>query len=139
MKVKYSSYYRAPRIISPYGGMTGVRVRSAEIVQSLASHRGCLKSPRRYGSCNRNTSVDASRPARVLVLLAVLGRLGFPVFRHFAFLDRLVVLARIVLLGRRHDRRIDDLPAPGEIALVLQEPIKRTARLIGMLVSLVRE
>jgi 1-deoxyxylulose-5-phosphate synthase len=38
------------------------------------------------------------RPARVLVLLAVLGRLGFPVFRRFAFLDRLVVLARIVTL-----------------------------------------
>src|SRR3981081_3463526 len=42
----------------------------------------------------------------------MVGRLGFPVFRRFAFLDRLVVLARIVLLGRRHDRRIDDLPAP---------------------------
>src|SRR6266480_2248574 len=40
------------------------------------------------------------RPARVLVLLAVLGALGFPVFRRFAFLDRLVLLARIVLLGR---------------------------------------
>src|SRR3984893_3159842 len=40
------------------------------------------------------------RPARVLVLLAVLGGLGFPVFRRFAFLDRLVLLARIVLLGR---------------------------------------
>ena len=52
------------------------------------------------------------RPARVLVLLAVLGRLGFPIFRRFAFLDRLVVLARIVLLGCRHDRRVDDLPAP---------------------------
>src|ERR1700730_3382620 len=39
------------------------------------------------------------RPARVLVLLAVLGGLGFPVFRRFAFLDRLVLLARIVLLG----------------------------------------
>ena len=40
------------------------------------------------------------RPARVLVLLAVLSGLGFPVFRRFAFLDRLVLLARIVLLGR---------------------------------------
>src|SRR4030081_1104147 len=28
------------------------------------------------------------------------GGLGFPVFRRFAFLDRLVLLARIVLLGR---------------------------------------
>src|SRR5205823_14066659 len=69
------------------------------------------------------------RPARVLVLLAIFGRLGFPVFRRFAFLERLVVLARIVLLGRRHDRRIDDLPAPGEIALVLQEPIKQLEQL----------
>src|SRR6202043_3908106 len=30
------------------------------------------------------------RPARVLVLLVVFGRLGFPVFRRFAFLDRLL-------------------------------------------------
>ena len=30
------------------------------------------------------------RPARVLVLLAILGRLAFPVFRRFALLDRLV-------------------------------------------------
>jgi hypothetical protein len=54
---------------------------------------------------------------------------GFPVFRRFAFLDRLVILARIVLLWRRHDRCIDDLPAPGEIALVLQEPIKQIEEL----------
>ena len=47
------------------------------------------------------------RPARVLVHLAVLGRLRFPVFQRPAFLDRLVLLARtegrgykIVLLGR---------------------------------------
>src|ERR1700730_14097735 len=53
------------------------------------------------------------RPASVLVLLAVLGRLGFPVFRRFAFLDRLVVLARtegpgyrIVLLGRHRANQI---------------------------------
>ena len=38
------------------------------------------------------------RPARVLVLLAVFGRLGFPVFRRCAFLDRLVVLARTKVL-----------------------------------------
>src|SRR3977135_706110 len=69
------------------------------------------------------------RPARVLVLLAVLGRLGFPVFRRFAFLDRLVVLARIVLLRRRYDRRLDELPAPVEIALVLPAPLKQIAQL----------
>src|ERR1700730_13099376 len=40
---------------------------------------------------------------RVLVLLAVLGRLGFPVFRRFAFLDRLVVLARTEGPGYRID------------------------------------
>ena len=45
------------------------------------------------------------RPARVLVLLAVLGGLGFPVFRRFAFLDRLVLLARIVLLGLTRSSR----------------------------------
>src|SRR3981081_1945788 len=73
--------------------------------------------------CNRNTSVHASSssarpcpsggfwPAWISSL---------PAFR----LDRLVILARIVLLWRRHDRCIDDLPAPGEIALVLQEPIR---------------
>src|SRR3984893_17762352 len=43
------------------------------------------------------------RPARVLVLLAVLGRLGFPVFRHLACLDRLVVLARTEGPGEDHD------------------------------------
>src|SRR3984893_11630228 len=76
------------------------------------------------------------RPARVLVLLAVLGRLGFPVFRHLAVLDRLVLLARtegagyrMVLLCGRYDRSIDDLPAPGEIALVLQEPVKQIEQL----------
>src|SRR5271165_2977919 len=68
-------------------------------------------------------------PARVLVLLAVLGRLGFPIFRRLAFLDRLVLLARVVLLGRRHDRRVDDLPTPGEIAPVLQEPVKQIEQL----------
>jgi hypothetical protein len=34
-----------------------------------------------------------------------------------------------VLLWRQHDRCIDDLPAPGEIALVLQEPIKQIEQL----------
>jgi hypothetical protein len=38
---------------------------------------------------------------------------------------RLVLLARIVLLGRRHDRRVDDLLAHSEIALVFQEAIER--------------
>jgi hypothetical protein len=66
------------------------------------------------------------RPARVLVLLVVFGRLGFPVFRRFAFLDR---LARIVLLGA--DTIVASMiwPAHGEIALVLQEPIKQIEQL----------
>src|SRR4030081_1863011 len=90
--------------------------------------RICAGDRRRYGSCNRNTSVHASSssarpcpsggfwPAWISSL---------PAFR----LDRLVILARVVLLWRRHDRCIDDLPAPGEIALVLQEPIKQIEQL----------
>src|ERR1700682_705738 len=48
--------------------------------------RICAGGRRRYGSCNRKRAFVLLRPARVLVLLAVLGRLGFPVFRRFAFL-----------------------------------------------------
>ena len=70
------------------------------------------------------------RPARVLVLLAVLGRVRFPVFRRLAFLDRLVLLARVMLFGRRHDRRVDDLSAHGEVALVLQ--IDENADILGL-------
>src|ERR1700730_3194898 len=69
------------------------------------------------------------RPARVLVLLAGRGQLRFPVFRRLAVLGRFVLFARIVLLGRRHDRCVDDLSAHGEVALVLQEPVKQIEQL----------
>jgi hypothetical protein len=65
------------------------------------------------------------RPARVLVLLAVLGRVRFPVFRRLAVLDRFVLFARVMLFGRRHDRCIDDLSAHGEVALVLQISVEQ--------------
>src|SRR4030088_2823979 len=51
------------------------------------------------------------RPARVLVLLGILGRPLLPSFRRLAGLDRLVLLLRVALLGHRHDRGVDDLAA----------------------------
>src|SRR3981189_2891234 len=45
------------------------------------------------------TLVVLLRPARVLVLLGILGGLLFPSLRHLAGLDRLVLLLRVALLG----------------------------------------
>src|SRR6266536_1214565 len=43
------------------------------------------------------------RPARVLVLLGILGGLLLPSLRRLAGLDRLVLLLRVALLGHRHN------------------------------------
>ena len=47
---------------------------------------------------------------------AELGRLGFPVLRNPAFLDRRLLLLRVALLGRGDERGVDDLPAHGDVA-----------------------
>ena len=87
--------------------------------------RICAGGRRRYGSCNRNTSVHVSSSSARPCPSGGPWPAWISSFQRFAFFDRLVVLVRIVLLGRRHNRRIDHLPAPGEIALFPQEPIKQ--------------
>src|SRR5436190_9507362 len=58
------------------------------------------------------------RPARVLVLLGILGRLLLPSLRRLAGLDRLVLLLRVALLGHRHNRGVNDLAAARNIASI---------------------
>src|SRR5438128_5957229 len=60
------------------------------------------------------------RPARVLVLLGILGGLLLPSLRRLAGLDRLVLLLRVALLGHRHNRGVNDLAAARNIALSLK-------------------
>src|SRR3981189_2021785 len=66
------------------------------------------------------TLVVLLRPARVLVLLGILGGLLFPSLRHLAGLDRLVLLLRVALLGHRHNRGVNDLAAARNVALGLE-------------------
>lgn len=54
------------------------------------------------------------RPARIRVPLRTLGRT--PVLRNVALLDRVVLLAAVVLRWRGHDAGVDDLPATGDEA-----------------------
>src|SRR5690348_5605319 len=60
------------------------------------------------------------RPARVLVLLGILGGLLLPSLRRLAGLDRLVLLLRVALLGHRHNRGVNNLAAARNIALSLK-------------------
>src|SRR5260370_20785698 len=60
------------------------------------------------------------RPARVLVLLGILGGLLLPSLRRLAGLDRLVLLLRVALLGHRHNRGVNDLAAARNVALGLE-------------------
>src|SRR5438876_7060731 len=57
------------------------------------------------------------RPARVLVLLGILGGLLLPSLRRLAGLNRLVLLLRVALLGHRHNRGVNDLAAARNIPL----------------------
>src|SRR5215471_4704194 len=59
-------------------------------------------------------------PARVLVLLGILGGLFLPSLRRLAGLDRLVLLLRVALLGHRHNRGVNDLATARNIALSLE-------------------
>src|SRR5258707_4309080 len=60
------------------------------------------------------------RPARVRVLLRILGRLLLPSLRRLAGLDRLVLLLRVALLGHRHNRGVNDLAAARNVARGLE-------------------
>src|SRR2546421_1510372 len=66
------------------------------------------------------------RPARVLVLLGILGGLLLPSLRRLAGLDRLVLLLRVALLGHRHNRGVNDLAAAPALSLkMLAEALKQ--------------
>jgi len=58
------------------------------------------------------------RPGRIDVLLAALGRL--PVGGHRTVLDQRLLAPAVALLGRGHQRRIDDLTAPSDVAVLEQ-------------------
>src|SRR6516162_7590669 len=58
------------------------------------------------------------RPARVLVLLGILGGLLFPSLGRLAGLDRLVLLLGVTLLGHRYNCGINDLSAARNVASV---------------------
>lgn len=59
-------------------------------------------------------------PPRVHIFLAALrGHVG-PVLGHLASVDRLVLIAGVVVARHRHDGRIEDLPAPRDVALPRQ-------------------
>src|SRR5262245_19881895 len=60
------------------------------------------------------------RPARVLVLLGILGGLLFPSLGRLAGLDRLVLLLGVTLLGHRYNCGINDLSAARNVALGLE-------------------
>lgn len=57
-------------------------------------------------------------PAGILVLLAPLGR--FPIGRRRALIEQFFLAATVVLLRRRHQRRVNDLTAACDIALLEQ-------------------
>src|SRR5207237_7552749 len=57
------------------------------------------------------------RPARVLVLLCILGRLLLPSLRRLAGPDRLVLLLAVTLLGHRYNCGVNDLSAARNVAL----------------------
>src|SRR5262245_39520988 len=75
------------------------------------------------------------RPARVLVLLGILGVLLLPSLRRLAGLDRLVLLLRVALLGHRHNRGVNDLAAARNIAFslkMLAEALKQLVDQLGL-------
>src|SRR6516165_95273 len=59
------------------------------------------------------------RPARVLVLLGILGGLLFPSLGRLAGLDCLVLLLGVALLGHRHNRGVNDLYASRNSQIVV--------------------
>src|SRR4029450_500213 len=60
------------------------------------------------------------RPARVLVLLGILGGLLLPSLGRLAGLDRLVLLLGVTLLGHRYNCGVNDLSAARNVALSLK-------------------
>ena len=71
------------------------------------------------------------RPARIFVLLPVLGRHLLPSRGCSATLDCLVLLARVPLSGHRHDGGIDDLSTTSHIAIRAEMPIEAIEQLFN--------
>src|SRR5262245_63366605 len=70
------------------------------------------------------------RPARVLVLLGILGGLLLPSVGRLASLDRLVLLLGVTLLGHRHNCGVNDLSAARNVALGLEMPAEAFEQLV---------
>ena len=71
------------------------------------------------------------RPARIFVLLPVLGQHLLPSRGCSAALDCLVLLARVPLSGHRHDGGIDDLSSTSHIAMRAEMPIEAIEQLFN--------
>jgi hypothetical protein len=68
---------------------------------------------------------ELQRPARIGVFLRCSGGfVGPDLGGGLAFLDRILLGRGVALLGRGHQRGIDDLPAHGEIAALLELPVE---------------
>jgi len=63
-------------------------------------------------------------PTRITVFLTPFGRVVFPAFRHLAGLDRLILFSVVAVLRYRNDRRVDDLTAHGQIAVLFQMTVE---------------
>jgi len=68
-------------------------------------------------------------PARLHVLLSALRRR--PLGRHGIVLHDLLLVTRELLLRRRHDARVDHLPAPRDVALAVELPVHRVEDPLG--------
>src|ERR1700691_3770924 len=70
-------------------------------------------------------------PARILVLLPVFRRVLLPSLRRLAGFHVLILVAAVTLLGNRHDRGINHLPAARNVALRLQMLAKAREQLLN--------
>ena len=90
----------------------------------------CLHSKSPRSSCRENSTHAALtfggdyRPAGTNVFLGPLRGLVSPIPGHLARFDRRVFRAGIVVARHRHDRRVQNLPAPRNIALSRQIPVE---------------
>src|SRR5215470_11974016 len=90
---------------------------------SVASHLRislCALSAPRWFFVAVEALVVPLRPARVLVLLGILGGLLLPSLGRLAGLDRLVLLLGVTLLGHRYNCGVNDLSAARNVALGLE-------------------
>src|SRR5262249_54947597 len=110
---------RAEGAVSPYPVVAGVGERE-QIVELLTCVHGRIgsipfadKIVRLLHAAVMFVGVEAlvvlPRPARVLVLLGILGGLLLPSLGRLAGLDRLVLLLGVTLLGRRYNCGVNDL------------------------------